>query len=93
MRSLERLLRKAEAEGRMGRVIEILVLHVLALQAQGDIAQAMTSLADALSRAEPEGYVRLFVDEGEPMARLLRQAASRSIAPGYVRLYYTEEET
>jgi len=50
----------------------------------GAVAQAMTSLERALSLAEPEGYVRVFVDEGEPMARLLRQAASRGIAPEYV---------
>jgi LuxR family maltose regulon positive regulatory protein len=88
---LERLLLTAESGGRLGSVIEMLILSALALsqipargQAQNQKAQPMTSLAQALSLAEPEGYVRVFVDEGEPMVRLLRQAASRGIAPGYV---------
>jgi LuxR family maltose regulon positive regulatory protein len=41
-------------------------------------------LARALTLAEPEGYVRIFVDEGAPMAALLRAAAQRGIAPSYV---------
>ena len=44
----------------------------------------MTALERALSLAEPEGYVRTFVDEGAPMAALLRRAASRGVAPAYV---------
>ncbi len=44
----------------------------------------MAALEQALSMAEPEGYVRTFVDEGAPMAALLRRAASRSVAPAYV---------
>jgi LuxR family maltose regulon positive regulatory protein len=88
---LERLLPTAESGGRLGSVIEMLILSALALsqipargQAQSHEAQAMASLAQALSLAEPGGYVRVFVDEGKPMVRLLRQAASRGIAPGYV---------
>jgi LuxR family maltose regulon positive regulatory protein len=81
---LERLLHVAEAGGLAAKVIEITVLCALALQAQGDVAQALAALERALSLAEPEGFVRLFVDEGEPMARLLRQAVSRDIAPEYV---------
>ena len=98
---LERLLQAAEAEGRGGRVIEILMLRALAFQAQAssrgpvssetrrstqedNITQAMTSLEHALSLAEPEGYVRVFVDEGSAMNKLLRQAMPRGIAPEYV---------
>ncbi len=44
----------------------------------------MAALELALTMAEPEGYVRTFVDEGAPMAALLRRAASRGVAPGYV---------
>jgi tetratricopeptide repeat protein len=65
--------------------IEILALRGLALQAQGRVAPAMVALTRALSLAEPEGYVRIFVDEGPPMAMLLRQAESRGVAPTYVR--------
>ena len=62
---LERLLQAAEAGGRMGSVIEILVVQALAFQAQGNISQALASVKRALALAEPEGYVRIFVDEGE----------------------------
>ncbi len=82
---LARLQQAAEATGRMGEVIEMLSLQALAFQTQGDRVQAMTALERALSLAEPEGYVRTFVDEGVPMKALLRQAASRGIAPEYVR--------
>jgi LuxR family maltose regulon positive regulatory protein len=75
---LERLLQAAEAGGRMGSVIEILALLTLAHAAQGNLPPALVSLERALALAEPEGYVRLFVDEGEPMAELLtRMNASR----------------
>jgi LuxR family maltose regulon positive regulatory protein len=67
------------------RMIEVQSLKALALQAQGDVNQALRSLERALSIAEPGGFVRIFVDEGEPMLQLLRQAATRGIAPGYVR--------
>jgi LuxR family maltose regulon positive regulatory protein len=83
MSLLERLRRTAEAAGRMGRVIEILILQALARQKQGDTDKALTALERALSLAEPEGYVRLFVDEGEPIARLLYEAAARGIVPDY----------
>ena len=66
-RLLDRLLQAAEAGGRTGSVIEILMLQALAQHAQGDTPAAITSLERALTLAEPEGYVRLFVDEGEPM--------------------------
>jgi len=70
---LETLLQLAEAQGRMGSVIEILMLQAETLHAYGDVNQAIKSLSRALSLAEPEGYIRLFVDEGAPMARLLVQ--------------------
>jgi LuxR family maltose regulon positive regulatory protein len=68
----------------MGPAIGILTLRALALEAAGDTNGALHALRQALELAEPEGYVRVFVDEGEPMARLLRHAASRGIGPGYV---------
>ena len=84
-RLLERLLRAADEGARAGSVIEILVVQALAHQARGDLPAALASLERALTSAEPEGYVRLFVDEGRPMASLLRAAAKQGIAPGYVR--------
>ena len=50
-----------------------------------DIPAALASLQRAVTLAEPEGYVRIFVDEGPPMASLLRAAAKQGIAPSYVR--------
>ena len=82
---LERLLQAAEEGERTGSVIEILVLQALAHQMQGDIPAALVPLERALTLAEPEGYVRIFVDEGPPMAVLLEAAAKQGIAPNYVR--------
>jgi LuxR family maltose regulon positive regulatory protein len=78
---LARLLNQAEMAGWMGKAIEILVLQALALQVKGDEEEALAALERALTLAEPEGYVRVFVDEGGPMQALLRVAASRGIAP------------
>jgi LuxR family maltose regulon positive regulatory protein len=80
---LERLLQAAEEGGRMGSVIEILVLQALAHQRQGDIPASLAPLERALTLAEPEGYIRIFLDEGLPMAQLLREAAAHGIMPDY----------
>jgi LuxR family maltose regulon positive regulatory protein len=84
-RLLEGLLQAAEEGGRTGTVIEILVLLALAQQADGDIEAALRSLKRALDLAEPEGYVRMFVDEGAPLAALLAAAADRGISPDYAQ--------
>jgi len=84
LKILQPLLQAVEVRGWTRLVINILVLQAVALQKQGDTLQALTALERALSLAEREGYVRVFVDEGEPMVRLLRQAASHGIAPEYV---------
>jgi LuxR family maltose regulon positive regulatory protein len=83
-RLLARLLAAAEAGDRTGTVIEILVLRALAHQALGDGPAGLASLKRAVALAEPEGYVRVFVDEGPPIAPLL-QAAARPGARNYVR--------
>lgn len=80
---LDRLLEDAEAKMRVSSVLEILILRALALQAQGNHAESMTSLGRALTLAEPQGYIRLFIDEGAPMEYLLSQAHGRGIAPDY----------
>jgi LuxR family maltose regulon positive regulatory protein len=69
----------------MGSVVEILLLQALAYHLRDDVPAALAHLERALTLAEPEGYVRLFVDEGPPMASLLAAAAKRGIAPEYVR--------
>jgi LuxR family maltose regulon positive regulatory protein len=80
---LERLLNAAEDGERTGSVIEILVLQALAHQAQANIPCALDPLERALTLAEPEGYVRILVDEGEPMRDLLRHAAAGGIGGSY----------
>ncbi len=69
---LAALLPAAEAAGRRTRALEIRLLQALALAAAGDQANAVQALTHALHQAEPEGYVRLFVDEGPAFTRLLR---------------------
>jgi LuxR family maltose regulon positive regulatory protein len=80
---LERLLKAAEEGGRVGSVIEILVLQAIAYHAQGNLPAALMSLQHALALAEPEGYVRMFLDEGSLMAQLLLKAAVSGIMPDY----------
>jgi len=74
---LERLLQAAEAGGRKGSMLEILLLQALVHDAQQNLPAALAALTSALSLAEPEKYVSIFVDEGPPMARLLAQAAAQ----------------
>jgi LuxR family maltose regulon positive regulatory protein len=81
----ERLLAAAEDGGRSGSAIDILVVQALARHARDDPAGVLSSLARAVALAEPEGYVRVFIDEGPPMAALLKLAAKERKAPGYVR--------
>jgi LuxR family maltose regulon positive regulatory protein len=74
---LERLLQAAEVQRRSGSSIEILVVQALAHQIQGNLPPALASLERALTLAEPEGSLRLFVDEGEPVRLLLFGLRSR----------------
>jgi LuxR family transcriptional regulator, maltose regulon positive regulatory protein len=68
---LERLHAQAVTQGRIGSVIEIRALQALARQASGNVNGALAALVEALTLAAPEGYLRVFVDEGGPMATLL----------------------
>ena len=83
---LGRLLTAAELGERTSTVIEILVLQALAEQARGDTAAALAPLQRAVTLAEPEGHVRVFADEGPPMAALLKALAKKkATTPGYLR--------
>ena len=84
-RLLQRLLSAAEAGGRTGSVIEILVVQALAHHAGGDIPGASAPLERALTMAEPEGYVRVFVDEGASMASLLTAVIGQRAGWDYPR--------
>jgi LuxR family maltose regulon positive regulatory protein len=80
---LARLRAAAQEGGRSGRLIEILLLQARALDAQGQDGEALRVLCQALLLAEPEGWVRTFVDEGTPMAGLLSRVDPHC-APAYV---------
>jgi LuxR family transcriptional regulator, maltose regulon positive regulatory protein len=71
LRLLERL--HEEARDRKGSVIEIMALEALALRARDERERAVNALSRTLTLAEPEGYIRTFVDEGPPMAELLSE--------------------
>ncbi|NJN19274.1 MAG: hypothetical protein HC822_25005 [Oscillochloris sp.] len=83
---LDRLRTLADAQGRLASQIEIDALSALASRAQSDGKNALHMLAIALEHAAPEGFVRLFIDLGEPMARLLAEfVAAAGPQAGYAR--------
>jgi LuxR family maltose regulon positive regulatory protein len=82
---LDHALHSARAVGRLGNVIHILAVKAVVYHAKGDPEQALATLELALELAEPEGYVRVFADEGAPMARLMHRMLTRSTALEYVR--------
>jgi len=73
-----------EARGWEDEQLKVLVLQAVALQAHGDKDQAVYLLLDALALAEPAGFIRLFVDEGTPMAHLLSAAAAQGRMPDLI---------
>jgi LuxR family maltose regulon positive regulatory protein len=81
---LKTTLLPAKAAKRTGHVIEILVLQSLTLLALNDKKGALDRLGRALELGEPGGYIRVFVDGGDQLAALLREASARPIAPEYV---------
>lgn len=82
---LERLRVAAQSGGRTPSVIEILVLHALAQHSLGNLRGALDVLSQALSLAEPEEYLRVFLDEGDRMRELLKHAIARGLAGEYAR--------
>ena len=94
---LERLLIAAEERGGKGSVIEILVLQAIAYHTQGDLPAALLPLQRALALAEPEGYIRMFLDEGSSMEQLLAavrrlpEATAREIMPRQGLPTYTDK--
>ena len=83
---LQRLLEAAKTGRRTSRVIELIILQSLAAQSAGDTSRALSTLEQALDLGQEEGFMRIFLDEGPPMARLLYKALSHDISPKYVRL-------
>jgi LuxR family maltose regulon positive regulatory protein len=90
---LERLLAAATDGHRTGSVIEIAVLQALDNHARGNMPAARAALEQALTLAEPEGYVRVFLDEGAPMTALLRAAAQHRRGHDYARHLLAADST
>jgi LuxR family maltose regulon positive regulatory protein len=93
---LEPLRRQMEAKGWEDERLKVMVLQAVAHHAHGEKDRAMQLLGDALALAEPGGFIRLFVDEGTPMARLLSEAAAHGIMPDYagklLAVFETEQQ-
>jgi LuxR family maltose regulon positive regulatory protein len=81
IRLLSCLEESAQSGGRLGRLIKIMILKALAMQAAGDTTKAVAALTKSLSLAEPEGYVRVFLDEGESMRKLLKRLRASRLTP------------
>jgi len=73
-----------EAKGLQDERLKVMALQAVALQAHGEEDQAVQVLCDALALAAPGGFIRLFVDEGPPMAHLLSAAAASGMMPDYI---------
>ena len=82
---ISRLLQTVKTTGRKRHVLELYLLQALLDQMLGNVPQALASLQQALALAEPEGYIRPFVNAGEPMATLLREV-SQSIPSSYYNM-------
>jgi LuxR family maltose regulon positive regulatory protein len=82
--SLEPLRRQVEAKGLADERLKVMVLQAVAHHVHGETEEAVQLLGDALALAEPGGFIRIFVDEGPPMAQLLSEAAAHGIMPDYV---------
>ncbi len=87
---LQALLSHNEKRTQMRRVIEVLVLQAIALQQMGETEAAKQAFARALELAEPEGYMRTFLDEGQPVAQLLYQAIAAHQSPHYASILLAE---
>jgi LuxR family transcriptional regulator, maltose regulon positive regulatory protein len=89
------LLQLAEKGGCIGDTVEMLMLKAFAHYTQGEREHALILLEEALALAEPKGYVHVFLDEGEPLATLLRYAAEHGIRSQYIQMLLAarKEET
>jgi len=81
---LSPLRQQMEAKGWADELLKVMVLQTVALHVHGEKDRAVQLLGDALTLAEPGGFIRIFVDEGAPMAQLLLEAASHGVMPDYI---------
>jgi len=82
--ALEPWRRQVEAKGWQDERLKVMVLQAVAHQAHGEKDKAVQVLGDALALAEPGGFIRIFVDEGAPIAQLLSEAAAQGLRPDYI---------
>jgi LuxR family maltose regulon positive regulatory protein len=85
LRQLAACQQAAQESGGLGWGVEIGILRALVQEALGQRADALASLERALTQAEPEGYVQVFLDEGEPLDVLLRRVVSPGVPRAYAR--------
>lgn len=81
---LDRILEASEQGGRVAQIIEVLILQSFLWRDRGDSEQAMTQFERALTLGEAGGFLRIFLDEGDPVRQLLLEADDRDILPDYV---------
>ena len=81
---LEPLRQQMAAKGWQDELLRVMVLQAVALGLHGEKDKALQLLGDALMLAKPGGFIRIFVDEGAPMASLLLEAASHGVMPDYI---------
>jgi LuxR family maltose regulon positive regulatory protein len=81
---LETYYHQVEAKGWQDEQLKVLVLQAIALRAHGEKDKAVQLLGETLALAESGGFIRLFVDEGTPMAQLLGEAASHGVMTAYI---------
>jgi LuxR family maltose regulon positive regulatory protein len=86
---LEPLRQQMEERGWQDERLKVMVFQAVVLQAHGEKDKALHVLGDALEIAEPGGFIRLFIDEGPPMAKLLSEAVRQTIMPDYARKLLT----
>jgi LuxR family maltose regulon positive regulatory protein len=84
LKILEPMQQEMEVKGLLDRLFRVMALESIVLYEIGEKEKAAELLDEVLARAEPEGFIRLFVDEGDAMAELLSAAAAQGIRPDYV---------
>ncbi len=82
---LDRLSKFSQSSGQQRWVIPIHILRAMLHLARHDMPQALNALERAMGPAEPEGFIQDFLDEGEPMSRLLHEALHRKVKPEFAR--------
>ncbi len=81
---LRPLRKQAEAKGEADKYLKIIILQACAHHTNGETSEAIQLIREAMGLAEPNGFIRIFVDEGLPMAHLLSEAAAQGTMPNYV---------